>query len=218
MLTFEVNGAHGLSTVLVLGAHCDDIEIGCGGTLAKLARRYPSAKFVWVTFCSNDVREAETRIAARRILGLTTDATVQVMTFKESHLPNIASDVKIFFETSLKPHRPDLILTHARHDLHQDHRTINQLTWNTFRDHAIWEYEVLKFDGDLGVPNHFVPLTASELRAKVDMLIESFSSQHSRQWFTRDAFEALARIRGVECNATEGFAEAFYVRKLVMEI
>ncbi len=215
MLAFEFAGGRGPRTVLLLGAHCDDIEIGCGGTAAKLAERYPQTKFVWVTFCSDAIREAETRAAASRILRGAADVTLEIKSFRESYLPQVAADLKDYFET-LKRFSPDLVITHARHDLHQDHHAINQLTWNTFRNHAIWEYEILKFDGDLGAPSLFVPLTKQEMSEKVAMLLESFPSQRGRQWFTRDSFEAIGRIRGIECNAQEGFAEAFYVRKQIV--
>jgi len=200
---------------LLIGAHCDDVEIGCGGTLLGLAARYPGARFVWITLSSDPERAAETRAAARRLLPGVGACEMLVEQFRGSHFPYIGVELKEYFE-SLKRFAPDMVFTHARHDLHQDHRTTNELTWNTFRDHAVLEYEIPKFDGDLAVPNVYVPLTRSQMAAKCDVLMNCFPSQSSRSWFTSSTFEALARLRGIECNAPEGFAEAFYGRKLCL--
>lgn len=200
-------------SILVLGAHCDDIEIGCGATVALLAARHPSARFTWVTFSADDEREAETRAAATRLLRGAPNAEVRVERFRGSYFPHAGPELKDCFE-SLKGCAPDLVLTHCRHDLHQDHRVVNELTWNTFRDHNIWEYEIPKFDGDLGVPNVFVPLSRADIERKCQVLMECFPSQRSRSWFTPDTFLGLARLRGIECQAPEGFAEAFYGRKV----
>jgi len=197
---------------LLLGAHSDDIEIGCGGTVLQLAKKYPGARFVWVTLSSDAEREAETRRAAALLLAGVVQTVVRVEAFRGSYFPHCGPELKDYFET-LKQYRPDLILTHYREDLHQDHRVTNELTWNTFRDHLILEYEIPKYDGDIGRPNVYVALTRADLRRKVDVLLDCFPSQASHQWFTRDTFEGLARLRGIECNAPEGFAEAFYVRK-----
>lgn len=199
--------------ILLLGAHCDDIEIGCGGTVMQLTRRYPQARFVWVTLSSDAQRSAETRAAAARLLGSARDPVVRVEAFRGSYFPSDIAALKDYFE-GLKGFDPDLILTHCRQDLHQDHRVTNELTWNTFRDHLILEYEIPKFDGDLGVPNVFFPLTRADLQRKCDILTECFPSQAKRTWFSRDTFEAIARLRGIESNAPDGFAEAFYGRKL----
>ena len=199
-------------TILLLGAHSDDIEIGCGGTVLQLARKYPGARFVWVTLSSDAEREAETRRAAALLLAGVAQTVVRVEAFRGSYFPHCGPELKDYFET-LKQYRPDLILTHYREDLHQDHRVTNELTWNTFRDHLVLEYEVPKYDGDIGRPNVYVALTRADLRRKVDVLLDCFPSQANHQWFTRDTFEGLARLRGIECNAPEGVAEAFYVRK-----
>lgn len=200
-------------TILLVGAHCDDIEIGCGGAVQRLLSRHPGARFVWVTLSSDAQRAEETRSAAARLLAEADDPVVFVESFKGSYFPHCGPALKDYFET-LKAFKPDLILTHCRHDLHQDHRVTNELTWNTFRDHTILEYEIPKFDGDLGTPNVFFALTRAEMKRKCDILLDCFPSQRQRQWFTRDTFEAIARLRGIECNAPEGFAEAFYSRKL----
>jgi LmbE family N-acetylglucosaminyl deacetylase len=179
----------------------------------RLLSNHPTARFVWVTLSSDAQRSAETHAAAARLLEGAVDAVVRVEEFKGSYFPHCGPALKDYFET-LKAFNPDLILTHCRHDLHQDHRVVNELTWNTFRDHAILEYEIPKFDGDLGAPNVFFALSRAEMKRKCDVLIECFPSQRQRQWFTRDTFEAIARLRGIECNAPEGYAEAFYSRKL----
>ena len=177
-----------------------------------MAERWPDTRFVWVTFSSDGERALETRTASARLLAGARNVTTLVESFRGSYFPYDGTAVKDYFET-LKDYQPDLILTHYRLDLHQDHRVINELTWNTFRNHLILEYEIPKFDGDLGVPNVFVALTREQLNRKIDILLECFPSQHKRNWFTRDTFEAIARLRGIECNASSGFAEAFYGRK-----
>jgi LmbE family N-acetylglucosaminyl deacetylase len=204
-------------TILLLGAHCDDIEIGCGATVRLLCERLPGARFVWVTLSSEGEREAETRRAAARVLDGASSAEVFVERFRGSYLPQGGAALKEYVD-ALKRFQPALVFTHHRHDLHQDHRIVNELTWNTFRNHLVFEYEIPKFDGDLGAPNTFVPLTRLELEAKCRMLMDCFPSQHERSWFTPDTFQALARLRGIECAAPDGFAEAFYVRKLSLAL
>jgi LmbE family N-acetylglucosaminyl deacetylase len=213
MLQFRLDTDQRPPTILLVGAHCDDIEIGCGGSVQRLLSKHPTARFVWVTLSSDAQRGAETRAAAARLLEGAADVIVRVEEFKASYFPHCGPALKDYFET-LKAFKPDLILTHCRHDLHQDHRVVNELTWNTFRDHAVLEYEIPKFDGDLGAPNVFFALSRAEMKRKCDVLIECFPSQRQRQWFSRDTFEAIARLRGIECNAPEGYAEAFYGRKL----
>ena len=202
-------------TILLVGAHCDDIEIGCGGTAGQLARRYPKARFVWVALSSDAQRAAETRAAAALFLEDAKECEVRVAEFPGSYFPASIAALKDYFE-ELKKLQPDVVFTHYRHDLHQDHRVTNELTWNTFRDHLILEYEIPKFDGDLGVPNVFFALSRAELQRKCEVLAKCFPSQAGRSWFSRDTFEAIARLRGIECNAPEGFAEAFYGRKLCL--
>jgi LmbE family N-acetylglucosaminyl deacetylase len=217
MLQYQFNSELRDPTILLLGAHCDDIEIGCGGTVMRLVERFRAGRFVWVTLSSDPVREAETRAAAGRLLAGCAEQQVFVEPFPGSYFPHCGRELKDYFE-GLKRFAPDLVLTHCRHDLHQDHRVTNELTWNSFRDHAILEYEIPKFDGDLGVPNAYVPLTRAQLARKCDVLLECFPSQAARSWFTRDTFEALARLRGIECNAPEGVAEAFHGRKQSLAI
>ena len=212
MFELSLNNAREPKCVLLIGAHCDDLEIGCGGTVLQMAGRWPGAKFVWITLSSDAERALETRLAAQNLLMPAVNQVVLVESFRASYFPHDWAAMKDYFET-LKAHKPDLILTHCRGDLHQDHRIINELTWNTFRDHLILEYEIPKFDGDLGVPNMFVPMSRQILEQKIQILLDSFHSQKHRHWFTRNTFEAIARLRGIECNAADGFAEAFYCRK-----
>lgn len=199
--------------ILCLGAHSDDIEIGCGGTLLRLLGERPGSSVHWVVFSSNADREKEARASASAFLERARGSTVDVHDFRESFLPMVATTVKEKFE-ELKPVAPEVVFTHRLEDRHQDHRTIAELTWNTFRDHLVVEYEIPKYEGDLGQPNLFVPLTAGTAKTKVDLLMRHFPSQLSRSWFTPETFFALMRLRGIECNASEGLAEAFSVRKL----
>lgn len=212
MLDLTFNSSKHPSCVLLLGAHCDDLEIGCGGTILQMAERWPETRFVWITLSSGEERGAETRAAAERLLAAAHNTVIHVEQFRGSYFPYDGAMLKGFFET-LKEYQPDLIFTHYRGDLHQDHRVTNDLAWNTFRNHLILEYEIPKFDGDLGKPNAFVPLPLEALEKKIQVLLECFPSQLHRTWFTRSTFEAIARLRGVECNAPSGYAEAFYSRK-----
>lgn len=200
--------------ILCLGAHCDDIEIGCGGTLLRLLAERPNSSVYWAVFASNVERAAEARAAAQAFLSDAGERTIDIQSFRESYFPYVGAQIKDHFE-KLKGAKPDLVLSHHRHDLHQDHRVIAELTWNTFRNHVILEYEIPKYEGDLGTPNVFVPLSRTIASRKVELLLEHFPSQASRTWFRPETFEGLMSIRGIECAAPEGRAEAFHVRKLV---
>jgi LmbE family N-acetylglucosaminyl deacetylase len=200
--------------VLCIGAHCDDVEIGCGATLATLAATRPDIELTIAVFGSDDVRAAETRAALGSLLGAAR-WRLEVGTFRESYFPAQWAEIKDRFAT-LRDARPDLVLTHGRDDLHQDHRVLAELTWNAFRDHWILEYEIPKYDGDLGRPNLYVPLDPGAVKQKIDILLRCFASQASKPWFTAETFRGLMRLRGVECQAPGGYAEAFYARKLVL--
>jgi LmbE family N-acetylglucosaminyl deacetylase len=202
--------------VLCLGAHCDDIEIGCGGTLLKILRRRGAPAVTWVVFASDARRRGEALASARTILRGVKKKTIVIKDFPDGFLPYAGGDVKMFFEELKRTVSPDLIFTHYREDLHQDHRLISDLTWNTFRDHWILEYEVPKFDGDFGAPNLFVHLDEDLCRRKVRHLLKAFGSQRGRRWFTEDLFRSVLRLRGMESNAPDSYAEAFYCRKLVL--
>lgn len=200
--------------LLCLGAHCDDIEIGCGGTVMKLSQEYTALKIKWVIFTSNAERETEARQSADHFLEKVSDKEVVVLTFRDGHLPFEGVAVKSYFE-ELKGFQPDVIFTHFRHDLHQDHRLVCDLTWNTFRDHLILEYEIPKYDGDLGNPNFFVPLEGAVAKKKVDALQRYYFSQAEKHWFDKETFFSLMRIRGLESVSKSRYAEAFYLRKAV---
>jgi LmbE family N-acetylglucosaminyl deacetylase len=201
--------------LLLIGAHCDDIEIGCGGTVCELLERYPDAEVDWVVLSSDRARAAEARRAARLLMGTGKGRRVSLQRFRNSFFPAYSQKIKEWFE-GLKKISPDIVFAHYRDDLHQDHRMIGELVWNTFRDHLVLEYEIPKYDGGLGSPNVFVPLKRATVNRKIDTLMQVFGSQRSKSWFTEDTFSALMRLRGVECNAKEGFAEAFYGRKLFL--
>lgn len=202
--------------LLCLGAHADDIEIGCGGTILRLAAEQPLLGVRWVVFSGDEQRRREASASARHFLSGLGDAEVTLLGFRDGFFPAQHADIKEEFERLKQQYRPSLILTHHREDLHQDHRLISELTYNTFRDHLVWEYEVPKYDGDLGNPNLFSPLSEEHCRRKVAALVEHFPSQRMRAWFTPDTFLAMLRLRGLGCNAPSGFAEAFYCRKAVV--
>ena len=201
-------------TILCIGAHCDDIEIGCGGTLSLWAQRYPQARFIWATFAGNPARVAESRAAARALLG-ESRVEFRLHEFPDSFFPAHYAPIKEAV-AALRGVEPDVVLTHYEHDRHQDHRTLAELTYSAFRNHVVLEYEIPKYDGDLGRPNVYVPLPESLARGKVEALLTSFPTQAGRDWFTADTFLALMRLRGIECRAASGLAEAFFGRKLVL--
>ena len=200
---------------LFIGAHCDDIEIGCGGTVVELLRQYPQAQVHWIVLSSGAGREKEARRAAGLLLRGADKPNVVVKDFRGAYFPSEAPAIKDYFE-ELKAIEPHVVFAHTRDELHQDHRTVGELAWNTFRNHVILEYEIPKYDGGLGSPSVFVPLAAATVRRKVDLLMKVFATQRSKQWFTPETFQALMRLRGIECNAPSGYAEAFYSRKLVL--
>lgn len=204
----------GLLEVLCLGAHPDDIEIGCGGTLLTLlAERRVDCH--WVVFSGGGgPREPEARRGATLLLGRPMKSSqVHIHSFRDGFLPYVGGQVKDAFEALAGTVSPDVVFTHARDDRHQDHRLISDLTWNTFRDHLILEYEIPKYDGDLGAPNVFVPIKPAIARNKIRILRSAFVTQRKKRWFTPDTFYGLMRLRGIECGAPEGLAEAFYGRK-----
>jgi LmbE family N-acetylglucosaminyl deacetylase len=198
--------------VLCLGAHCDDVEIGCAGTLMTLQERHPGSHFNWVVFTQEPGRERETRDAAARIHG--ESVSLEVLDFRMSYLPYEGAKVKDRFEALKARIQPDLVFTHRLEDRHQDHRLVAELTWNTFRSHLVIEYEIPKYEGDLGQPNLFVPLSEGVAARKIEMLMTCFPSQAERPWFRRELFQGHLALRGIECNAPSGSAEAFHARKV----
>jgi LmbE family N-acetylglucosaminyl deacetylase len=214
MLDLVIKSGRGVKRVLCLGAHCDDIEIGCGGALLGLQQRV-NLTIDWVVLSGTPERRAETRKAMQLLVRPRARGDLIFGDFPDGRFPARYADMKDFVE-SLKSRvkRPDIILTHERDDRHQDHRAVNELVWNTFRDHVVLEYETPKWDGGLGQPNMYVPVTAQQARAKVDALLGSHRSQRKRDWFTRDTFMSLLRLRGMECRSPSGYAEGFHGRKL----
>jgi len=203
-------------SVLCLGAHSDDIEIGAGATLLSLSERGVRLDVHWCVLSGGGVRDVEAKASATDFLAGAASAQIQVMSFQDGFFPEQGEAIKQWFELLKRRVEPDLILTHRRDDAHQDHRQVSRLTWNTFRDHRILEYEVPKWDGDIGQPNVYVPVSAGALDRKIDLLISHFASQRSKQWFDDETFRGLARLRGMECRAPERYAEAFVGRKLVL--
>ena len=202
--------------ILCLGAHSDDIEIGCGGTILQLLQRYPDCKITWVVFTAAGLRKEEAERGAVGFVGRERIARIELREFRDGFLPFVGAEVKTVFEELKGAVNPDLIFTHSRRDAHQDHRLLCELTWNTFRNHLILEYEIPKYDGDMGQPNVFVPLGEEEYRKKTKLLMETFGTQRSKKWFDESTFMGLMRLRGMECNSESGYAEAFYCRKLVL--
>jgi LmbE family N-acetylglucosaminyl deacetylase len=209
-------GASAPLRILCLGAHSDDIEIGCGGTILRLLEERPGSSVHWVVFSSTPEREREARASAEEFLTRASKATIAVKAFRESFFPAIWSDIKAYFEEIKQEITPDVILCHRTKDMHQDHRVIAELAWNTFRNHLVLEYEIPKYEGDLGSPNVFVPLGKAIADRKVELLMRHFGSQTKRVWFRPETFYGIMSIRGVECNAPEGRAEAFHARKIVV--
>jgi LmbE family N-acetylglucosaminyl deacetylase len=200
--------------LLALGAHADDIEIGCGGTLLRLAAEVPDLEVVWVVFCSTPEREQEARASAEAFLAGVARRHVVVKAHRDGFLPYSGVQVKEDFESLKAFGSPDLILTHYREDRHQDHRLVSELTWNTWRNHLILEYEIPKYDGDLGQPNCFAELPTVVTERKIELVLRHFGSQAGKHWLTADLLRSLLRIRGMECVAPDRHAEGFYCRKL----
>jgi LmbE family N-acetylglucosaminyl deacetylase len=217
MLRLELAaGGDGPLRLLCLGAHSDDIEIGCGGTVLRLLESNRDLRVRWIVFSGSGERAAEAHRSATEFLAGCPRAQVEVLGFRDGYFPFEGAAIKDRFEALKRELRPSLILTHWGGDAHQDHRLIAELTHCTFRDHLVLEYEIPKYDGDLGNPALFVPLSREQLGRKLAMIGRHFGSQRARGWFTEETFTALARLRGVGCNAPDGVAEAFYVRKLVL--
>ena len=207
----------GVTRVLCLGAHGDDIEIGCGGTILRLIESAPKTEFYWMVLSSDSTRAEEAELSARAFLEGARAKTIVVKSFRDGFLPYIGMPVKECFEELKNIFSPDVIFTHFRHDLHQDHRFVCELTWNTFRNHLILEYEIPKYDADLSSPNFFVPLSESICRRKVQSLMRHFGTQRDKQWFSEDLFRGLMRLRGSEGASPTDYAEAFHCRKVVLD-
>ncbi|WP_441000167.1 PIG-L deacetylase family protein [Fodinibius sp. SL11] len=212
---FSTPNKEGLK-MLFLGAHCDDIEIGCGGTVLHMIENYKIDHIKWVVFTSNEVRKKEAESSAKEFLKSVKNADVDVYDYQDGFLPSVWSEIKVRFEDLKKEIEPDIIFTHYRNDLHQDHRTLNELTWNTFRNHLIFEYEIPKYDGDIGNPNLFVPLNEDQIKQRNEIITSCFKSQQNKQWLDDSLLTSMPRIRGIECASKGKYAEAFYSRKLTI--
>ena len=212
MIEFSFDG---VKNILCLGAHSDDIEIGCGGTLLKLTRDHDELNILWVVFSAAGGRSREARSSAKAFLDKAARTKIIVRKFRDSFFPFHADHIKEYFEEIKTDFRPDVVFTHYRDDRHQDHRTLSDLTWNTFRSHLILEYEVPKYDGDLGIPNFFMRLDEDLCRKKVEYLCRFFQTQTNKHWFSEDTFLSLMRLRGMECASHTKYAEAFFCRKFV---
>jgi len=202
--------------ILCLGAHADDLEIGCGGTILHLIRAHPGIHCRWVIWSGDPVRAAEARDAAAKVLHGAGRADVAVEAFRDGFFPDQWSDIKAKFESLKAEGRPDLVLTHHRADRHQDHRIIADLTWNTWRDDLILEYEIPKYEGDLHTPNLYVPLDRTTVDRKIEILLSGFASQRGKPWYDAETFRGLMRIRGVECGSPTGYAEGFHAPKAIL--
>ena len=215
MLKLNLPADTGALRLLCLGAHCDDIEIGCGGTILALATGR-KVDVRWFVFSSDEQRKKEALQSAHEFLADAAANKVVINAFRDGFLPYSGAELKERFEQIKDGFSPDLIFTHYRNDLHQDHHLISELTWNTFRDHVILEYEIPKYDGDFGSPNFFVPLDEEICRRKIDIVLGAFQSQSGKRWFSRELFSSVLRLRGMEANAPSGYAEGFYCRKATL--
>jgi LmbE family N-acetylglucosaminyl deacetylase len=202
--------------ILCIGAHSDDIEIGCAATLLRLARQDRNLRVTWVVLSAVGERAEEARRSAEELLGKTADLRVLLADFRDAHFPAHFAELKNYLAELRRQTSPDLVFTHGVDDRHQDHRLVGELTWQAWRDHLILEYEIPKYEGNLGQPNVFAAASTATTEAKIDHLLKHFGSQRSKDWFSRETFVALMRLRGVECRAADGFAEAFVARKLVL--
>jgi len=202
--------------ILCLGAHPDDIEIGCGGTIISLVKKFPETNFCWVVFSGDDKRAKEAYQSAKIFLNNAVSKSVVVKHFRESYFPFVGSQIKDYFEELKKEVSPDLVFTHYSNDAHQDHQLISKLTWNTFRDNFILEYEIPKYDGDLGTPNLYVHLDEPTVKIKIANICEIFKTQIEKQWFGEETLRSIMRIRGIESNSPSRYAEAFYCRKIII--
>jgi LmbE family N-acetylglucosaminyl deacetylase len=216
MLSLLMGTAEAPRKVLAIGAHSDDIEIGCGGTLLKLIEQGAVSEIRWVVLSGEDGRAQEARNSAEAMLEGVPKREIVVCDFPDTFFPYEGQRIKAFFQDLKADFTPDVVFTHQRNDLHQDHRVCCELTWNTFRDHLILEYEVPKYDGDMSAPNAFVPIEERLQRRKIDHLMQHFGTQRSKRWFQEDLFSGLLRLRGMECNSPSSYAEAFFCRKAIL--
>jgi LmbE family N-acetylglucosaminyl deacetylase len=216
MKAFNLAGRGERLSVLIIGAHSDDIEIGVGGTILSLIAAGVRLEAHWCVLSAAGARAKEAEGSAAAFLAGAASAKVELGRFKDGFFPYQGQELKPWFEDLKARTKPDVIFTHRRDDAHQDHREVCQLTWNTFRDHLVLEYEIPKWDGDLGQPNVYVPVGSATLERKIELLLAHFGTQRSKDWFDAETFRGLARLRGMECRAPDGYAEAFIARKVTL--
>ena len=217
MRLLEVAAAGERLSVLCLGAHADDIEIGAGATILGWIARGVRLEVHWVVLSATGRRREEAHASAKAFLADTARATIELAAFQDGFFPYHGAELKAWFEKLKQRVSPHLVLSHWRGDAHQDHREVSQLTWSTLRDHLILEYEVPKWDGDLDKPNVYIPASRTVMARKIELLLAHFGSQRSKDWFGAETFTGLAHLRGIECRAPDGLAEAFHVRKLSLQ-
>ena len=215
-LTFPADREH--RHVLCIGAHCDDIEIGCGGALLQLQKTASNLTIDWIVLTGAEARRAETSAAMGLLIKPAFRGELVFGGFPDSRLPTVYGELKDFFGDLRARFKPDLVFCHEKQDAHQDHRLVNEMVWGAFRNHLILEYEIVKWDGGLTTPNAYVPLDQDVVDRKVEVLVSTYGSQRSKDWFTQETFVAMTRIRGVECRAPSGHAEGFFARKIVLPL
>jgi LmbE family N-acetylglucosaminyl deacetylase len=216
MISLQLPAGKDRLSILCLGAHSDDIEIGAGATLLQWFASGRHFDVRWCVLSARGEREGEARRSASDFLSGVKGARVEIGGFRDGFFPADSESIKTWFEALKEDCAPDVILTHTRGDAHQDHREVCRHTWNTFRDHLVLEYEIPKWDGDMGRPNFYVPVSANALERKIALLLKHFGTQRSKHWFDRETFQGLARLRGMECRAPERYAEAFFANKVVL--
>jgi LmbE family N-acetylglucosaminyl deacetylase len=216
MIPLELRSTGNGLSVLCLGAHSDDLEIGCGGTVLDLLQQRNDVSIHWIVFSGSAERAREARCSAQHFLRGAYDVKIDILSFRDGFFPFVGADIKEVFEQIKGTTAPDLIFTHQNEDRHQDHRLISQLTWNTFRNHLVLEYEIPKYDGGLTTPNLYVQLSEQARERKHGLLMEWFATQRDKRWFSRETFDALMRLRGIECASPTGYAEGFHLRKTVL--
>jgi LmbE family N-acetylglucosaminyl deacetylase len=203
-------------SLLCLGAHSDDIEIGAGATVLGWIAAGVELDIHWCVLSAAGARAAEAEASAKAFTAGARRVKIELHAFRDGFFPYDGGELKSWMEGLKSRVRPDLILTHRRDDAHQDHREVCRLTWNSFRDRLILEYEIPKWDGDMGQPNLYVSAGAEILERKTELLLAHFGTQRSKDWFDAETFRALARLRGMECRAGSGYAEGFYLRKATL--
>lgn len=205
-----------INTILCLGAHPDDIEIGCGGTIMKLLVEQNAVTVHWVILSTKKNQASEALQSTDIFLRDAKEKDIVQKKFQDTFFPHNGTEIKEYFNELGRKISPDIVFTHRLEDRHQDHRLVSELTWNTFRDHLILEYEIPKYEGDLGQPNVFVRLDRETGTRKIQTILSAYSSQREKQWFTSDTFWAILRLRGLESNSPSGYAEGLYFRKMVL--